>query len=177
MVVVGITITMSLASTRVLGIVESFTINTDANGEATVTLSYAPESENYISLYVKNPLRHAEIVSLSGTSLTVRIRKVGTRYEKAAGVDSTSLPEGVSLATSKVSTDATSHVSPFDASYATAGSPGTYYAFSTSSHSHGISYLYEHQHTTTPAELGSDTSDLIAANETGIILIVVYRKA
>ncbi|RLE52578.1 MAG: hypothetical protein DRJ26_04565 [Candidatus Methanomethylicota archaeon] len=173
------TITLSLASTRLLGIVESFTINTDANGEATVTLSYAPESENYVSLFVKNPLRYAELVSLAGTSLTVKIRKIGTRYDKAAGVDSTTLPEGVSLATSKVSTDSVSHVGNLQVQYASAGSGGqnTAKAFTTSSHSHGISYLYEHQHTFTPTELGSDTSDLIAANETGIVLVVTYRKA
>jgi len=154
-------------------LLESFTVNTDANGKATVTLSHTPRDDNSIALWCKTPLRYAEFVSRSGNSLTVLIRKIGTRYDRCSRIDCNTLPSGVTVQTgSSIATSGPSSIS--DRVYGACTTTTGYARFGTDSHIHVITQIFEHEHIKTPTPLGSDPADLKAVNETGIVLIVTY---
>lgn len=145
---------------------ESFTITTDANGEATFVLDATPVDDNALIVWCPTAVRTAEFVSRTGTSVTVRIRKVMTRTNNTL----TSVPSGV-----------TAH-STIQAHAGTSGGPGgssegggSDTGQSISGHTHGysanVTHTYTHVH-------GADTNtdDLKAASEADIPVTVVYAE-
>ena len=149
--------------------IEKFTIDTDSNGQATVTLTRTPDTSTILGTIYNTASRIVDYITNTGTSVTVTIRK--TQYQRATSLNTpSSLPAGCYVDSSingfAVVSGAPSHTS-------THGTTGGHNADDDHTHTVGINKLTTHLHT-----INETTTDMpLAASETGLKLVVVYASS
>ena len=154
---------------------ESFTITTDANGENIITLAHAPTDINAVVVQMGDDLRVAWAKALTTTSLTVKIRKYATSYDKSDNtVDSGTLTSGVTVesgATITSSASSANTVNQLNAASSTGGSNGS---VATSVHTHTHAKIFEHGHGHTTTDCNSTTTEMYAVSEADLKITVMY---
>ena len=143
-----------------VGRMESFDVNTDGSGRATITLAATPVADKAILCWPQTSRRAVSFISRSGTAVILEFYRL--MYDKTDSPITGSLsnlPTGVSEWASKSSTD----------SATAANQTVTGGDYATVTHSHGISGIYRHAHTPTY----TSTNVVLAASES-ITVVVIY---
>jgi len=146
-------------------VMESFTASTDASGNDDLVLSETPVSINSIIATTGTGMRTVEKVSLTSKTLTILVRKIGTKANTTLG----SLPASVTKAdTIQTYTSAGgSNVAGNNI-----GVAGAIEFDDAHTHNTQITKIYEHDH-----GLTDDSTLNAAASETDIPVTVIYAKA
>jgi len=143
---------------------EYFTDTTDGSGQITVTLSNTPTHDNAVMVFCKTAKRLISNVSRTGAALTITIRKM--TYDKTddpiTGALS-NLPAGVTEQSTKQNTDS---ANGYSSDHCTAGAQSPRLPVS---HAHGVSHIYEHDHTP-----GYTATDLPLATSESITVVIGY---
>lgn len=161
------------SKTSILAKQEKFSVTTDTNGQASVSLSHPIEDVDNVAIFVQNELRIADFVSLSTGTVTFDVRIVPTSYERASSVGGvTGQPSGVSIANAVTSTTTqnTSTKAAYDS-----GRGRTGYNYAVGNHTHEVTHIYQHSHSVsnTVTELQSNSNALLAGGET-IDVVISY---
>lgn len=147
---------------------ESFTSQTtDGSGELDLTVQETPAADDAIIIFCGTAGYIAEFGSRAAKVITVVVKKL--KYDKTNDPitgNLGNLPGSVSESASKIATDAgggSSQDNPF-AGGGDSALPG---------HTHGLSYIYQHDHTPTYTE----TAIPLATSQAGIDITIMYAVA
>ncbi len=145
---------------------ESFTSQTtDVSGKINLTLQETPVADDSIVIYCSTEGHVVTLDSRTAKVVTVLITKL--KYDKTDDPitgDLSNLPTGVTEATSKTTTD----MAGGSETQAVEG-----VTYDTQLHTHGLSYIYRHDHTPTY----TNTAMTVATEQGGLTITVVYAVA
>lgn len=142
--------------------------STDASGNVNITLNNAPTSLSSVFVVCNNDRRVAHAQAVNGSAVTVLVSKL--RYDRAtlAANSASGAPTGVTIrdATTGVSTSANQSAGINPATMLGGGQ-----AADAAAHTHTFNELWNHTHAVTQTE----TDVPIAASESGLNFVVIYR--